>query len=168
MTVFQRIPIWGNCHKLRLVLFSKLQMRQIPVKTREQLIDEFGELDRQVTQFAPVAKRHRDLAEQIRGWYQEHPANQPAVANGYLYEVQVSACGEERVLDLKAKREIWKRLKIGRALELFSITLKAVEAAPELGKELLDKLAQKKPIGSRKLIVVAIAPAQAAVLQKAA
>jgi hypothetical protein len=124
--------------------------------SRDQLIDEFGELDRQIQEFAPKVKRHKALQEVIRSWYQGHPADQPAIAEGHLYTVQVGARSEERYFDLKAKAAIWKRMGKAAALEAFNITLKAVEEA--LGKFELEALVSKANVGTRKLIPVLKAP----------
>src|SRR5436305_493416 len=111
-------------------------LKQPPQPTRQQLIDEFGELDRRIDLFAPTVKRHKALQETIRSWYVDHPADQPAIALGDVYEVQVSARTEERYFDLKTKIKIFGKLGKAKALELFSITLKAVEDA--LGKGELE------------------------------
>lgn len=143
-------------------------MQPTLVPTRPQQVDEFGELDRQVKAFAPKLKRHSELQGVIRSWYQAHPPDLSALADGTLYEVHVSECGEERSLSVAAKIKIFAILKKKRFVELVSITLKAVESAPELGEALLNKLATKERTGSRKLVVVAKAPAAAVVKDKAA
>ena len=130
---------------------------------RQKLIDEFGELDRQVKQFAPTAKRHEAIAKEIRSWYVNHPAEQGALAEGTLYEVQVSARGEERQFSLKAKLQILKELGRAKAMALFTITLKAAEEA--LGAARVAQLVQLERTASRKLVVVA---RQAAQVQQAA
>lgn len=127
----------------------------LPLQTapsREQLVDEFGELDRQIQILTPKIKRHEALKLQIRGWYQDLPADVPAIATGSIYEVQVSARGQERSFTLKAKIKIFAKLGKARAMELFSITLKAVEDA--FGKDELELLASKANTGSRKLVPV--------------
>ena len=124
--------------------------------TREQLIDEFGELDRQIQEFAPKAKRYKILQDTIRSWYADFPAERPDTLAGAHYLVQVSARTEERYFSLKAKAKIFSSLGKAKALELFSITLKAVEDA--LGKAVLEDLVSRAHSGSRKLVAVAKAP----------
>lgn len=132
----------------------------ISAPTREQLVDEFGELDRLVQQFDPTKKRHEFLKDLIRSWYVDHPAELPATAEGDTYLVQVGARGPERYFSLKSKSRIFTLLGKVRSMELFSITLKAVEEA--LGKPQLEALASKANTGSRKLVAILKAPADAA------
>ena len=123
-----------------------------PQPSRAQLVDEFGELDRQVTEFAPIARRHRSLQDEIRSWYSDTPRDQAATAEGHVYNVQVSPRSEERQFSLAAKVKIFAALKKQRFLELCSLTLKAVEM--ELGETYVDLNVSKDRTGSRKLIPV--------------
>jgi hypothetical protein len=75
---------------------------------------------------------------------------------GAHYIIQVSARTEERYFSLKAKSKIFTMLGKAKAMELFSITLKAVEDA--FGRPVLDDLVSKAHSGSRKLAAVAKAP----------
>jgi len=136
------------------------QVVAIDEALRRAICDEYGELDRQVTAFAPVAKRHAALQQTIRGYAIDLAADINAIYTGDLYQILVSERGEERYLDPKAKRVIFKILKTVRAMELFTITLKAAE--DELGKEELEALVTRARTGSRKLVAVAIAPAESA------
>lgn len=132
----------------------------LDVLLRKKLVDEFGELDRQVKQFAPTVNRHKAIAEQIRGWYTSHPAASGALAPGTLYEIQVGERGEERQFSPKAKATIFRELGKAAAMSLFNITLKAAEAA--LGEERVAELVTLERTGSRKLVVVAKQAAQQA------
>ncbi len=126
-----------------------------PTPTREQLIDEFGELDRQIREVAPKVARHKALTEQIRSWFTDHPADQPAEADGQLYRIQVKPRSKKRFFNLKAKAAIWKRLGKG-ALAAFNITQEAVvKAFGEAEKELL---LSEELTGTRELIPVLKAP----------
>jgi len=135
---------------------------------RAALVDEFGELDRLTKQFAPTAARRDDLRKIIVGWAADLPTDQNTTYDGALYQVRVSECQEERNLDVKAKRKIFGILKLWRSMELFTITLKAVIAAPELGGEVLGELASYERTGPRHLVAVAIAPAATPAEQLAA
>lgn len=128
----------------------------ISASTREEIGAEFVEVDRQVQDFAPVTKRHKQLQEIIRGWYADFPAEQPAVFEGPHYRIHIGARGDERFLSLKSKLAIFKELGKAKAIEIFSVTLKAVEDA--LGKQRLEELTSKAPTGSRKLVPVLKAP----------
>ena len=128
-----------------------------PTPTKAQIIDEFGELDRRVQEFAPVAKRYKLLQDLIRSWYVDQPAESPFVATGALYDVQVGARGSERYFDLKTRIKIFAKLGKAKALELFTITLKLVEE--NLGKPEFEALVSHAPTGSRKLVAVMKVPA---------
>ena len=132
----------------------------IAVPTREQIGAEFVEVDRQIQDFAPVARRYRALQDTIRGWYAEYPADQPAVFQGAGYRIHVGARGKKRGFSLRAKIKIFAKLGKAKALELFNITLEAVEEA--LGKSELDALTTESFTGSRTLVAVAKAAKQAA------
>jgi hypothetical protein len=131
---------------------ARLQLVTLAGPTRQELIDEFGELERRIMETAPLAKRYRLLQETIRDWYKDEPADQAAVAEGGVYRVMVAPRGVERFFSLKAKTKIFGKLGKLKALELFSITLKAVET--EFGTPALDALVSSAPTGSRKLVAV--------------
>jgi|SRR5665647_136474 len=131
---------------------ARLQLVTLAGPTRQKIVDEFGELDRRMVEIAPLAKRYKALQETIRGWYPDHPADQPAVAEGGVYRVLVAPRGVERFFSLKAKVKIFGKLGKLKSLELFSITLKAVET--EFGTPQLDELVSSAPTGSRKLVAV--------------
>jgi hypothetical protein len=132
-------------------------MQPILVPNRLQQIDEFGELDRKVKEFAPTAKRHEALAKTIRSWYEDYPTDEPAIAEGALYQIQVSERAEERSLGLKAKLKIYSLVGKSAFLTLVSLSLKAATTATS--EETVDKLAAKERTGSRKLVPVLKAPA---------
>ncbi len=125
----------------------------ISAPTREEIGTEFLDLDRRIQDFAPTAKRYKIVQDIIRGWYVDQPAGQACVFEGRNYRIHVGARGEERFFSLKSKIKIFAKLGKAKALELFSITLKAVEEA--LGEGELDLLVSTAPTGSRKLVVVA-------------
>ena len=127
---------------------------------RQQLVDEFGELDRLIQEFAPLAKRYKILQDLIRGWYEDLPADQATFADGMFYRVQVAARSVERYFDLKTRLKIFAKLGKARAMELFSITLKAVEE--NVGKPEFEALVSHSYTGSRKLVVILKAPASKA------
>lgn len=122
------------------------------VPTREQIIDEYGELDRKVQQFAPTAKRHEELKSVIKGWYDKYPAEKATVAAGRRFEIQVSPREKERRFrSMEAVSKAVGGLK--KFLALCSVPLGAVEEAIGSGK--LAGLVIEALTGSRRLKVVA-------------
>lgn len=140
-------------------LMARLKLVEplISEPTREQIGAEFLDLDRQLQDFAPTVRRHKILQEMIRGWYADWPADQPAVFEGSNYRIHVGARSAERYFDLKTRIKIFAKLGKARAMELFSITLKAVE--DNLGNPEFEALVSKSFTGSRKLVAVQKAPA---------
>lgn len=114
------------------------------------IVDEYGELDRQVQEFEPKRKRHEALKSQIKSWYDDHPAEAEATAEGRLFRVQISARENESVI---AKARAYKELGKERFLKVCSLTIKALKEA--LGEAGASALITKAPTGSRKLKVVA-------------
>lgn len=124
------------------------------------MADRYGYLDGRVKEFAPTAKEHRELAEQIRGLHADTPAEQPAVIAGSAYKILVGECGEERKIGEKAKSTIYRLIGRARAMSVFSLTLKAAEA--EIGATKLESLVTTERTGARKLVAVAIVAAESA------
>ena len=121
--------------------------------TREQKIDRYGELDRQVQAFQPTAAEHQLLKDEIKSWYQDHPADQAAIAEGGLYTVQVSPRENESQVDKPKLLKLVGRIEF---LKLCQVTLKAVKES--LGEGKLAELVTKERTGSRKLKCVPKAP----------
>jgi hypothetical protein len=119
------------------------------------LIDEFGELDRQVQQFKPQAERHEFLKKLIRSWFDDEPAAQTAIATGNVYEIQLTA---------KLKERTWTDIfKLYRALgreKFLSVCEVALGKAEELlGKPKVATLVSEALTGSRRLKPVLRTPA---------
>lgn len=131
-------------------------MQPTLVPTRAAQVDEFYLLDQQVKAFAPKAKRHTELATAIRSWYEDHPADQSAIAEGACSSILVGERSEERSLSLKAKLKIYSLIGRANFIPLVNLTLKAAIAATN--QETVDKLATKERSGSRKLVAIAKTP----------
>lgn len=128
---------------------------------RRAVCDEFGELDRQVKAFSPIATRHDKLRKVIQEWVPDSlGAEETETYSGLQYTIQLSERSEEAQFSVNAKKSLWKLLKAQKAWRLFSITQKAVAA--ELGADVCEGHLIRKRTGSRKVTAVAIAPAEAA------
>jgi hypothetical protein len=126
----------------------------------EALIDEYGELARQMAASAPAAKRYKELTRIINLHYVNHPAGETATAEGSIYRILISEKCEERKLNLAARISLFALLGKERAMELFTVTLKAAEEAPEVGKALVATMVTTEPTGYRTLRAVTIAPVE--------
>jgi hypothetical protein len=58
---------------------------------REDVIDRYGELETRISQFAPTVAEHKLLKAQIEGWFTSCPADQPQIAKGKRYTIQLTA-----------------------------------------------------------------------------
>ena len=117
-----------------------------------RLIDEYGELDRQVQAFKPKADRHEKLKGIIKSWYDDAPADATAIAEGSLYDVQVGVRAKERTW--RSMTKVYKAVGGCSAfLNLCSIAIEAVVGA--IGKAKAEELLVESQTGSRRLKAVA-------------
>jgi hypothetical protein len=132
---------------------------QNPDAERARLVDEYGELDRQVKQFKPVADRHEAVKAIIKSWYDAEPAEAKGVIQGNRYEVQIGA---------RAKVRSWLSLaRVAKAvggvkvlIRLCTVSIEAVEG--KIGKEKTAELLEEDLVGTRRITAVAKVSNQAA------
>jgi len=123
------------------------------------LIDEFGELDRQIQLFKPTIDRHDKIKQIIKSWYIDAAPETTDVIRGNVYEIQVGAKETERAWDSIAK--VAKAIGGPKALyEICSVTIKAVENI--IGKLKTDELLVERQSGARRLKAVLLARPKAA------
>jgi hypothetical protein len=119
---------------------------------REQIIDEFGELDRKLKSLEPTRKRHEALKSIIKSWYEQFPSEQAAEEQGKQYLLIVSP----REMEASPKLpEIFKLCgrSFKRFCKLVSVTQSAVKKA--FGEESIEQCFLRERTGARKLTVVA-------------
>ena len=125
---------------------------------RAALIDEYGELSRQLDELKPAIARHRELSQILQSWYSDAPADQPDTARGRIYILQISP--RDNHTSFKDLRKVYRVLGVSKFLKLCSITLKAVkEAVPA---EVYEGLTETHRTGMRTLKTVPRAPARQA------
>jgi hypothetical protein len=123
---------------------------------RAKLIDEYGELCRQLDEIKPVILRHKELGSMLQSWYVDAPADQPATAQGRLYTLQISPRDNQTTItDI---RKVYRVLGVSRFLELCSITLKAVKE--NVTPKVYEGLIETHRTGFRTLKTVLRAPAK--------
>lgn len=130
--------------------------------TRESVIDEFGELDRQVKAFSPTAKRHELLRKQILAWYPDLPGDQAQPLSGVLYDARITERdNESHILSMP---KLCKLLGREKFFAICKITIKALEEA--LGETAAALHLVKRRTGARHVVAVPkaspAAPAKAA------
>jgi hypothetical protein len=121
---------------------------------RGSIVDEYGALDRDVQAFSPKLRRHKELGSVIRSWFDTSDPEREYLAEGALYNVQVSACANER--QVTSWPRVYRILGKTRFLELARITLKLLER--NIPEELHAKFIEIKPTGSRRLEPVSRSP----------
>lgn len=120
------------------------------LKTRESIVDRFGELDRQVAEFGPVLREHQALANKIRSWFDRRDPEREYVAKGKLYKVVVFARPREREIFSMAR--VYRILGRKRFIELATITLKLIER--NIPEELHGRFLRSAATGTRRLQAV--------------
>jgi len=66
---------------------------------RALIVDEFGELSRQVQLWQPTIRRRDELRRIIENWYALSPADQSAIAAGFAYQVVIGPRAEHRIIN---------------------------------------------------------------------
>jgi hypothetical protein len=121
--------------------------------TKEQKIDRYGELDRQIQLFAPVLAEHKELKAEIAGWFDSLPPDQPATAKGDLYTIQLAAKENERTITDQKQAFALLRKFVGSldgAIALVSIPLGAA-IDKFIPKPLHAKFLEQARTGTRSL-----------------
>lgn len=125
-----------------------------------QLFDEYGELDRQVKLFKPIADRHEAVRKAINVRVADRrPAKESFVLSGALYDLQVSARRKESFW--KSKAAIWKLLGGMKGLVHWDVSKDTVKEAAKLSDKQVDALRSDDQTGYRNFIVVQRAPVTA-------
>lgn len=93
---------------------------------RSAIVDEFGELARQLAQAKPLRDRYDRLSKEIQSWYEDKPADESFVAEGSRYTVQVSARQTERTVHNKPWLCNWMGLE--RFLDHATIGLRSIDS----------------------------------------
>jgi hypothetical protein len=137
------------------------------VRSRQALIDRFGELDRQLSanelEMAPIHEEHEKLKQEITAWANEHPADRCLTASGVQYILEIGARRNERTIikPLACFRYLQKQMGLASLVGVIDIPLGTVV------DKFIPKSAQKAFVveeraGSRKITCVAKVPASKA------
>jgi hypothetical protein len=133
--------------------------RQHPLKvpTSAELIDELGDLERQLAVVVPLVKRAAFIRETIRGWMARRKPQSAGRFDGRRFVAVVTACQNQR--SIKDLAGIFAHLGKGRFLELCQFTLKALEDNVPLPDR--DKFIQETATGPRKVELAPLKPSSA-------
>ena len=114
---------------------------------QKALIDEFGELNRQVQLHAPVVARFELLKRTLKGWLDGAPNDADAVLEGQLYRLHMSA--RERERHVRSVQEVADRIGLERLFQIITVPVVALQAI--LGSTEVDSLLVEKRSGSRRI-----------------
>lgn len=124
------------------------------------LIDEFGEIERQLALWKPpanpYAQRRKELLSIMEDWYVSHPAADGDVLQGRLYQLEVTPRYFERETTPTFYRKAFNAIRAAKIVDPFTVftaTLGAIEK--HLGLPYLDANAPRERTGIRRFSVVA-------------
>ena len=101
-------------------------MPHIPDKAQAvKIVDEFGELMRQITPWQPRIDRAAELRKIIEGWFANDVADESFTWDGALYTVVLSARAKRRTIVAMAK--LYKLLGMKVFLEWCTFPLSAID-----------------------------------------
>jgi hypothetical protein len=117
---------------------------------RRAIVDEFGQLDAELSPIKGKLRRQEELGKLIRSWHSEAEAEATVESVGDKYAVVLSARGMQTSIgDI---REVYKALGHDGFLALATVTLKALETAG-VDASAVASLTKKERTGHRTLIV---------------
>jgi hypothetical protein len=115
---------------------------------RRAIVDEFGELEKELAPIGPKVKRYEELAKAIRSWYAYEDGTKAFTAAGGTYQVLLSEKQFESDVDVVLAAKALGRAKF---MALASATLKLLKE--NLSATVLASVVTRTQTGSRKLIV---------------
>ena len=103
------------------------------------LVDEYGELCRQLDQHAPLYARAKTIEKQLRAHVEPMPGDAGVTLEGKLWNVQFSACKEER--SVTNMQRLYKLLGRVKFITLAKMNLADIdrETTPEQQKTFLER-----------------------------
>jgi len=116
----------------------------IEPKSRALLIDEFGELYRQISLLAP---RHAALKKEINGWFETSPAAEPVTVEGTLYRLSLTPKRLSRCI--RSMPKLFKLLGVRRFLQFADFPIG--EAEKFIAKDRFDEYVQSERSGARSI-----------------
>ena len=129
------------------------QLRVVPTdpNSRESLIDEYAELRQKMRAWNanvnPYAARFDELNRLILSWYEDHPADRSAIAEGRRWKLPITARRWQRSIQNLAG--FFRKVGRERFLELCSVTLGAIEK--EISADKLELYIHSEQSGNRSI-----------------
>jgi hypothetical protein len=124
------------------------------VTLRPRVVDEFGELSRQIAAFKPVIDRHKVLEREIASWYDSDNPAEAYEIEGSVYTAQVSARKRERrIVDMG---KLFRHLGKLDFIRWCTFPLSAIDKL--IASDLQSEFLTEERTGSRSVKAVAKAP----------
>jgi hypothetical protein len=127
---------------------SKNPAVQTPDPKLTALVDEIGDLEKELAPHKPKAARLEKLRKQLRDLYDDKPASTPYTADGARYCIELGARGMQTVVNIP---KLFKSVKLADFLKLAYVTLKDITAqcSPGVAASVLTE----KQTGHRSLTI---------------
>jgi hypothetical protein len=125
-------------------------------RVQREMVDEYGELARQVQMFEPVQVRYELLKRAIKSWFDEVPADAEATVEGKVYLLNISP--RERVRRIRDIQQLAREVGTDDLLDILAkfVPLGVIEDL--IGKTKVAALVVDERTGSRRIKCVAKHP----------
>lgn len=132
---------------------SEREAEQSLALQRKKLVDEYGQLDSELTPVKAKQRRMEELGKIIRSWHATADPEVSLASAGDRYEVVLGAAGmQTHINDIS---EVYRSLGHEQFLKLSSVSLRSLEVA--LDSAAVASLTRKERTGYRSIIVRGIA-----------
>jgi hypothetical protein len=105
--------------------------RSVSADSRLAIVDEFGDLDLQVSHFKTKIQRHQELRSQILSWYPDLTSDASTTAEGSRCDVQITPCDRLSRVTLQGKKKLCKLWGLAEFLQRCSLTMRSLESIPQ-------------------------------------
>jgi hypothetical protein len=113
------------------------------------IVDELGDLEKELQPFKPKIARAEALRKMLRDKYREQAADQSFQVHGTKWSALLSACGNSTEILVRA---LFKAIGASKFLDVATVSIKAASAA--VPAEVLASCSSVSQTGSRSLTVV--------------
>lgn len=120
------------------------------------LVDELGDIERELAPFKAQIKRAEVLRSTIRGAYKGHDPAASFSVEGVRWRALLTACGNESIIDLP---KLFRLAGETLFVECVSASLKTLEQ--KCAPAIVGAVVSTRQSGSRSLVLTPVAPAPA-------
>lgn len=128
---------------------------------KREMIDEFGELNRQVQMFEPVQTRFELVKKAIKSWFDDAPADAEATVEGKVYLLHISA--RQRVRRIRDMQQLALEVGHDELLGMLASHVPLGVIEDLIGKTKTDALVVDERSGVRRIRAVPKCPSTPAV-----